>query len=124
MAAGYDDLVIEDADTDLAKEVATSALVGFCATSPVREDGVVAPHGEIRTIGVRLDRQGAGLGRQLLCWGARRLGSVGVTDISRAVNGRNDRALGLFESEGFIRSRTRERWSRRVEAGSAQGETP
>jgi hypothetical protein len=37
--------------------------------------------------------------------------------IDRAVNARNESALGLYESEGFVRSRTRDRWARHVRPG-------
>lgn len=115
ISAGFDDPAFEDADTGLIEEAATGELVGFSATAPIRRDGSVLEHGEIWTIGVRPDRQGSGLGRQLLRWGARRLRAIGVADVSLAVNGRNERALGLYESEGFVRSRTRERWSQPVD---------
>ncbi|HLO36497.1 MAG TPA: GNAT family N-acetyltransferase [Candidatus Deferrimicrobium sp.] len=111
VTAGFDDPAFEDADTGLVEETATGELVGFCATAPIRRDGAVVPHGEIWTIGVRPDRQGSGLGRQLLRWGVRRLRAIGVADVSLSVNARNERALGLYESEGFIRGRTRERWA-------------
>jgi len=115
IVAGLDDPAIEDADTGLLEETVSGDLVGFSATAPVRHGGVVAERGEIWTIGVRPDRQGAGLGRQLLRWGVRRLRAIGVRDVTLAVNGRNERALGLYETEGFVRSRTRERWARPVE---------
>jgi mycothiol synthase len=114
ITAGLDDPAYADEDIELVEEIATGELVGFCATAPLRHDGVVDPRGEIWTIGVRPDRQGAGLGRQLLRWGARYLRAIGVPDVSLAVNGRNERALGLYESEGFVRRRTRERWARPV----------
>ena len=114
IAAGFDDPAIRDEDTALVIDEATNELVAFCATSPIRHDGGVEERGEIWTIGVRPDRQGAGLGRQLLRWGVRHLRSVGVREVALSVNGRNERALGLYESEGFIRSRTRERWARPV----------
>ena len=114
ITAGLDDPAYADEDIELVEETATGELVGFCATVPIRHDGVMEPAGEIWTIGVRPDRQGAGLGRQLLRWGARYLRAIGVPEVSLAVNGRNERALGLYESEGFVRSRTRERWARPV----------
>jgi mycothiol synthase len=104
----------EDADTIVAVDRGNGELVGFCATSPERTDGVVGSHAEIWTIGVRPDRQGAGLGRQLLRWGVQRLRAIGVRDVSLSVNGRNEHALGLYESEGFVRQSTRERWNRPV----------
>ena len=105
---------MEDADTEVAVDAATGELIGFCATSPERADGAVGPHADIWTIGVRPDRQGHGLGRQLLRWGVQRLRGVGATDITLSVNGRNEGALALYESEGFRRVSTRERWARPV----------
>jgi mycothiol synthase len=113
-----DDPTIDDADTLLIEETETGILVGFCATTPERVDGVVGPNAEIWTIGVRPDRQGRGLGRQLLRWGVRRLRDVGARHISLSVNGRNEGALGLYLSEGFERSRTRDRWARPVESAA------
>jgi mycothiol synthase len=106
------DPTIDDADTILLEEVTGGALVGFCATTPERIDGLVGPNAEIWTIGVRPDRQGRGLGRQLLRWGVRRLREIGARNISLAVNGRNEGALGLYLSEGFVRLSTRDRWAR------------
>jgi mycothiol synthase len=117
IAAGLDDPAIADADTGLVEDRASGELIGFCATSPSRRDGTVGSHGEIWTIGVRPDRQGAGLGRQLLRWGVRYLRSIGVPDVSLSVNARNERALRLYESEGFVGSQTRERWARSTSTG-------
>lgn len=120
IVAGLDDPAIADADTGLVEDRVSGELIGFCATSPIRRDGSVGSHGEIWTIGVRPDRQGGGLGRQLLRWGVRYLRSIGVPDVSLSVNARNERALRLYESEGFVRSRTRERWARPTGARRAE----
>jgi len=112
IAAGIDDPAIDDADTQLVAD--DSGLVGFCATAPERHGGVVGERGEIWTIGVRPDRQGQGLGRQLLRWGVHRLRGLDVKHIHLSVNGRNEHALRLYEDEGFVRVRTRERWARPV----------
>ena len=114
IAAGLDDPTIDDADTLVVEDRGTGDLVGFCATAPNRVEGRVAEHGEIWTIGVRPDWQGRGLGRELLRWGVARLRSLGVRDIELSVNGRNERALHLYEDEGFQRTYTRERWARPV----------
>ena len=67
-------------------------------------DGGVEPRGEIWTVGVRPERQGRGYGRQLLRWGVEHLRAVGVETVTLSVNGRNPRALGLYEAEGFHRT--------------------
>jgi mycothiol synthase len=103
-----------DADTLVLEESASGDLVGFCATQPERVEGVVGPHAEMWTIGVRPDRQGRGLGRQLLRWGVERLRGLGVREVVLSVNGRNERALELYLSEGFVQQQARERWARPV----------
>jgi len=112
---GLDDPAIVDADTLLVADSATGDLVGFCAAAPIRRDGHVESRAEIWTIGVRPGHQGHGLGRQLLRWGVRYLRSLAVRDVGLSVNARNERALGLYESEGFVRTATRERWARPVD---------
>jgi len=120
IAAGLDDPTVVDADTLVVADRSTGELVGFCATAPSRTDGVVAAKGEIWTIGVRPERQGQGLGRQLLRWGVQRLRSLGVDEIDLSVNARNERALHLYEAEGFVRTHTRERWTRPVASRTAE----
>ncbi len=110
--ASLEDPDNEDDDVILAEDAATRELVGFCATDPGRREGRVGEHGEIWSVGVRPDRQGRGLGRQLVRAGVERLRSIGVPLVDLTVNGRNEGALHLYESEGFVRTRTRERWSR------------
>jgi mycothiol synthase len=105
-----------DEDLLLAAD-ASGRLLGFSATEPQRlPDGGVGPRGEIWTIGVHPDAQGRGLGRALLRWGAGHLRSLGTETVFLSVNGRNPRALGLYESEGFVRTSTRDRWARPVDA--------
>ena len=56
------------------------------------------------------------------CAGAsHHLREVGVETVTLSVNGRNPRALGLYESEGFRRTTTRDRWAKPVLAASAKG---
>ncbi len=99
----------------LVLEGASGELVGFCATEPRRlAGGAVEPRGEIWTIGVRPALQGRGLGRQLLRWGVDHLRTAGVVTVTLSVNGRNPTALGLYESEGFAPTATRDRWARPV----------
>lgn len=105
-----------DGDIELVEDAVTGELLGFCVTGPIREAGKTALHADIPEIGVRPDRQGRGIGRQLLRWGVQRLRSIGVRDISLSVNSRNEHALALYEREGFVRAATRERWSRPVGA--------
>ena len=114
MAADLADPTVDDADTLILQDRSSGEFVGFCATAPHRVDGTIGEKGEIWTIGVRPDQQGHGFGRQLLRWGVARLRSLGVREIDLSVNGRNERALHLYEDEGFVRTRTRERWARLV----------
>ena len=117
VSAGLADPDTDDGDVILVEEAATGELVGFCATDPGRHEGHVSDHGEIWAVGVLPDRQGRGIGRQLVRAGVERLRAIGVPNVSLSVNGRNEGALGLYESEGFVRSRTRDRWSRPTAAG-------
>ena len=113
--AGWGEPPARDEDL-LIVEAADGEPVGFCASDPRRLDGdAVVPRGEIWTIGVAPAWQGRGIGRQLLRWGVGWLRQVGVVTVTLSVNGRNPRALGLYESEGFVRTSTRERWARPVE---------
>jgi mycothiol synthase len=112
-----DDPEVDDADLLVLEDPAEGgALIGFCSTDPRRSNGAIGTDGEIWTIGVRPDRQGRGLGRQLVRWGVRRLQDLGVSHVSLTVNGRNEHALRLYEEEGFSRSSTRQRWARPIES--------
>jgi mycothiol synthase len=120
---------LEDPDTDdgdivLVEETATGELVGFCNIDAARREGTVAQTAELWGIGVRPDRQGRGLGRQLVRAGVERVHAMGIANVSLSVNARNESALGLYESEGFVRTRTRDRWSRPVAATDARETAP
>jgi len=105
------DPAVQDADVCLAFDQATpDAPIGFCATDP-RRTGDARMVAEIWTIGVHPSRQGQGLGRQLLRWGVAHLRAVGAGPVGLSVNGRNEGALGLYESERFTRTHTRDRWA-------------
>jgi mycothiol synthase len=119
MTAALDDPDVDDADTRLVEDAATGELVAFCSADVRRVNGVVPSHVEIWAIGVRPARQGAGIGRQLLRAGVTYLRGIGVPVVSLSVNGRNEGALRLYESEGFVRMRTRDRWFRPVEPPDA-----
>jgi mycothiol synthase len=113
--ASLDDPNILDEDAIVVEDRATGEIVGFCLTDVRRADGVItSSHGEIGMLGIHPDRQGRGLGRQLLRAGASYLRGAGVPVVGLAVTGRNEGALGLYESEGFERVRTRDRWVRAV----------
>jgi mycothiol synthase len=113
--ASLDDPDILDEDAVILEDATTGRIAGFCLTDVRRADGAItSDHGEIGMVGVRPDLQGRGLGRQLLRAGTTYLRGVGVPRVGLAVNGRNEGALGLYESEGFVRVRTRDRWSRAV----------
>jgi mycothiol synthase len=92
-------------------------LAASCCTEPKRRaEGGVEPAAEIWTIAVRPDLQGRGLGRQLVRWGVHWLRSLGVETVTLIVNARNESALALYESEGFDRVASRERWAKPVPA--------
>ena len=121
--AAPDEAPFRDEDL-LLLEAPGGELIGFCATEPKRgPDGGVEPRGEIWTVGVRPGLQGRGHGRQLLRWGVEHLRATGVETVTLSVNGRNPRALGLYEAEGFHRTSTRERWARPVPPAESE-ETP
>jgi mycothiol synthase len=86
-------------------------LIAFCWTDPARRP-TDPPHAEIWTVGVAPAHRGRGLGRQLVRWGVQRLRAVRDLPVILSVNGHNERALGLYEHEGFHRTSTRERWAR------------
>jgi len=115
IAQGLNDPDVVDADTIVVAEEGSGELVGFCATDVHRRGGVLGTSAELWSIGVRPDRQGQGLGRQLVRAGVERVRSLGIVDAHLSVNARNAGALRLYESEGFVRSRTRERYARPVE---------
>jgi mycothiol synthase len=119
ISAMLDDPDIAEADVIVVEDVETREIVGFCGVDPQRRGAIVGPHAELWSVGVRPDRQGRGLGRQLVRAGVERARAIGARSIGLAVNGRNESALALYESEGFIRTRTRDRWSRPVDAGEA-----
>ena len=117
MQAALEDPRFSDADT-LVLEAEDGSLVGFCMTAPDRVDGVLTG-AEIAEIGVAPGRRGEGLGRGLLACGVAHLRSLGATEVTLAVNGRNEGALRLYEREGFTRVLARERWALPVEPGAA-----
>ena len=99
MVVGFnDDPDVDDADLLVLEDPAEhGALVGFCSTEPQRSAGWIGSLGDIAMIGVRPDRQGRGLGRQLLRWGVGHLRSLGVGRVLLSVNGRNEHAFALSE---------------------------
>jgi mycothiol synthase len=112
---------VHDLDTILAVDAATGEMIGFCSTFADRHDGRPGPEAELWAIGVAPDRQGQGIGRQLLRWGVGHLRSVGVSDVRLSVNSGNEGALGLYRREGFVPWRTRERWARAVDPQNQAG---
>jgi mycothiol synthase len=119
-AASLDDPNILDDDTIVLEEATCGEIVGFCLVDVRLTGGVLsASQGEIGLVGVRPDRQGRGLGRQLVRAGATYLRGIGVPNVGLAVNGRNEGAVALYDSEGFERARTRDRWVRRVPSPAA-----
>jgi mycothiol synthase len=84
----------------VAKSSNPGDLVAFTfLRSPVIEDGILT--GSIGMIGVDRDHRRLGLGRQLLRWGIQRLREAGCERITLEVVDTNERALPLYEQEGF-----------------------
>jgi mycothiol synthase len=78
------------------------ALVGFCRVGAYRDDdGRLV--GEVKLLGVRRPWRGRGLARQLVRWGIEACRERGVEETYLAVEGENERAIGLYEAEGFRR---------------------
>ena len=118
--ASLEDPDLLDEDVILLEARATGELVGFCMNEVRRSGGVLtSTHGEIGMVGVLPALQGRGLGRQLLRAGARYLRAAGAPNVGLAVNARNENALGLYESEGYVRARARDRWARPIPGGGA-----
>lgn len=70
--------------------------------------------GEIGILGVVPSARRIGLGRALLRWGVRWLIEAGVPRVTLLVHGANDRAIALYQGEGFQVARTRKTWVRLV----------
>jgi len=109
-----DEAGAHDEDTILIEDD-RGHLAAFAATEPqYGSDGSVADRAEIWALGVRPPLQGRGLGRVALRLGTDRLRAIGVETVTLSVSGRNPRAVALYDSEGFVRASTRDRWSRPV----------
>lgn len=88
-------------------------LVGFVRVQRYDDEGRAL--GDIGPVGLRPGWRGRGLGRQLLRWAVEDLRRRGAVDIYLSVEGRNDGALRLYESEGFVRDVEWPHWVRPVE---------
>lgn len=77
---------------------AAEHVVGFAAVAPAPGDGTVA---EIYYLGVRPDRWGHGVGRQLLQALPARLTAAGFAHAQLAVYTDNARAVALYEGLGW-----------------------
>lgn len=93
----------------IARATDPADLVGFITTRAlVEEDGeTIGPIGAIGTDG---SVRRLGLGRALLRWGIQRLKQDGAGPITLEVVTINERALPLYESEGFVPHQTWEFW--------------
>jgi mycothiol synthase len=80
--------------------------VGFC------RNALHPDHGEIDVLGVAPEARGIGLGRSLLRWGVAWLEGHAAAAVRLMVDGQNDSAIRLYQSEGFETIRTRELWAR------------
>ncbi len=94
-----------DFDPSLIALIATAddqpKLVAFTfLRTPAVENGVLSS--SIGMIGVDRAYRRVGLGRQLLRWGIQRLRQAGCEAITLEVVDTNERALPLYEQEGFI----------------------
>jgi ribosomal protein S18 acetylase RimI-like enzyme len=76
-------------------------LVGFVRVQRYDDEGRAL--GDIGPVGLRRAWRGRGLGRQLLRWAVDDLRRRGAREVYLSVEGENDGALRLYESEGFGR---------------------
>ncbi len=81
---------------------APDELAGFCRVGKYTDDDETLV-GEVRLLGVRRPWRGRGLARALVRWGVAACRERGVGRIYLAAEGDNERAVGLYESEGFRR---------------------
>jgi ribosomal protein S18 acetylase RimI-like enzyme len=77
----------------------------------LRSDNAGSVKGGIGMIGVDREYRKRGFGRLLLRWGIWRLQQAGCTTIDLEVVDSNDRALPLYESEGFSLMRAWPYWA-------------
>jgi mycothiol synthase len=80
--------------------------VGFCRNS------FMGRRGEIALLGTVPSARGIGLGRALLRWGVEGIETRDCDTTELQVDGENENALGLYRSEGFTVTQTREIWVR------------
>ena len=80
-------------------------LVGTLRLS--RRDGVAGIYGFV----VHPDRQGAGIGRDVLARACRLLRAEGYARVTLEVATENDRALGLYTATGFVQETTEDYWA-------------
>jgi ribosomal protein S18 acetylase RimI-like enzyme len=80
-----------------------STLIGFCSVGPPRHD-VPEATGEIRAIYVLKNAQRKGLGRHLLCAGAKELWSLEFKDAALWVAAANAQALFFYQKMGGVLS--------------------
>jgi len=73
-----------------------------------------ARDGWIDILGILPEYQGKGLGRFLLLWSMHILAKGRARAIRLVVEGVNDRARALYDSEGFMEARTRLRYRRKL----------
>lgn len=88
-------------------------LVGFVRAQRYDDEGRAL--GDIGPVGLRRAWRGRGLGRQLLRWGVEDLRRRGAREVYLSVEGENDGALRLYESEGFARDVEWPHWVRDLE---------
>jgi mycothiol synthase len=89
-----------------------NALIAFCRVVPENDEIKTSAH--ISILGVRRGWRGQGLGRELLRWGLQRGRDLDAAEMSLAVVGENERALRLYERNGFVRDKEWPRYARQV----------
>ncbi|HKQ57250.1 MAG TPA: GNAT family N-acetyltransferase [Candidatus Eisenbacteria bacterium] len=92
----------------LALAYRNGSCVGFC------RNALFEPPGEVALIGTVPEARGIGLGRALLRWGVAWLQREQARPIYLMVDGENEAALRLYQSEGFEVVRTRVHWARPI----------
>jgi mycothiol synthase len=85
-------------------------LIGFCKIALEPDSGTPRP--EIDLIGVLPDHRGHGVGRWLLTTGIQLARERGAQEVFLKVDSRNEQAVGLYDTVGFVITEEWPRWCR------------